>query len=1248
MADKDLPPDLQDTSTPVDATGDYYNVFISDLDPKTPYKIQFRWQNEDGTYGEEWSPVFNVTTDDETVETPSFQSDDIALGEPGYIKVKWDGNNSSGQPLKNYKQINVLAKKKGTVEEYIKVGSINKLEQFVSIKMNSGTYLVVLQTETSLGNFSTYSQSQEIVTYRKPTAVTDISYSWLCNGGLKINWNHNTTLDSSSNYNKGVTQYKIFLTEWDGTTEGQTAEFLTTVINRSSSAQSFIVTREENIYAFDYHVNRFKIRMVAWEDKDVYSEDTSYSSMAAYSSCLLPPVITATKDVSSYSVRWSFASGQDPLANVSDIDKITIQEFVLENPTLVTSYTASAPATTPVVISSGEYAGSYNWYEVKANTIDNPVQISTAYNTPSGIRWVRAKFVDKQGVSTGWSTPVKVKPDQLTSVDDTAPEVPTGLAVTPQILTADEVLNGKASFKVDWANADIATYEKHGGVVIAYKKSIDSSYTEVFVYFTTQLPLTSKIISGFTQNTLYNFKIAAYNVSTGRASEWSTPDVNAISSTDIAPSAPISPTVFASDSTDLAFKSGPFMVRVRQEAKKANNNPLEDFISYFEVWAIPASYTTATDSAAQRIGTLKSAAPNGNMTYTEANFSVNPIQNSPVQLPKTSLDKTTPSASFKFYTKAVGTNGKVSEASALTAAKPILFLTDAYISDLSADKITTGTLAATEYITVGTGDTAIKIESGATDASTIIRSGTGIWGGSEDYATNGTGAPGFYVDATGKFSLKNKLYFNGADQLTLDGRIVINSHSELDSEIKGNLKFTDGSLYQGTIEDGELTSANGFILNSKGFLLKRTVGTVGQTGYRVKEVGFGLPDGSDLFTVTAEAGDIGNWQITTEAISSSNITLNSNINNATGTNIKRPAITLTDSGSSNWLGLTTPEGDTALLKAASTVLWAGESNYANRSTAKFRVTGGGKVIAQDAEIKGFVKSGLASGSTTVYKVQIGESLTRYTYTLAGGQVAASITAEGLIITPNTTSTSDYILGDGTFRLGAGKLTYDGSLLNINAILNVGTPDVLTSGTQTAGQLSIGSGILYRTVVNNQNAISSMNGISFNDSSALSDYIKSDGKFRLAGGKVTYDGTIFKIETNLIASNVFLGTSEQFDDDYLLGKSHTNMGGITKPAGSFSLAGGKLTYDGSKFTLRITGATEATGGLKLSEPGSRMIGDGDVTYGDQTLVVSRSTGFLTGGRVLYYGGNRYPTDSADFDDSFLEFASSGDLWFSRKA
>ena len=158
-----------------------------------------------------------------------------------------------------------------------------------------------------------------------------------------------------------------------------------------------------------------------------------------------------------------------------------------------------------------------------------------------------------------------------------------------------------------------------------------------------------------------------------------------------------------------------------------------------------------------------------------------------------------------------------------------------------------------------------------------------------------------------------------------------------------------------------------------------------------------------------------------------------------------------------------------------------------------------------------------------------------------------------------------------------------------------------------------------------------------------DYISSSGNFRLAGGKLTYNGTDFKVTTNLVASNVYLGSSSG-STDYLIG-----VAGGGRVAGAFSLAGGKLTFDGSTFNINLVGANAVNGGLQLVSAGSRLPVDGDSVWGDQTVTVSRSTGYLTGGRVFYYGGNYHPQDRVASQLDFLDsYAAGGDIYLSRKA
>lgn len=157
-----------------------------------------------------------------------------------------------------------------------------------------------------------------------------------------------------------------------------------------------------------------------------------------------------------------------------------------------------------------------------------------------------------------------------------------------------------------------------------------------------------------------------------------------------------------------------------------------------------------------------------------------------------------------------------------------------------------------------------------------------------------------------------------------------------------------------------------------------------------------------------------------------------------------------------------------------------------------------------------------------------------------------------------------------------------------------------------------------------------------------DYISSSGNFRLANGNLTYDGNEFKVKTDLVASNMFLGTGSSFSNDYLLGKS-TTIGGVTKNTGSFSLGNGRITFDAATSTFNVD-ATRIDFNIRSNNDG---------TAGDQTVVQDVDTGELTLGRAFFYGGNQHPgstTDRIQFADGDQGSGAfvKGDIWLSRKA
>lgn len=278
-------------------------------------------------------------------------------------------------------------------------------------------------------------------------------------------------------------------------------------------------------------------------------------------------------------------------------------------------------------------------------------------------------------------------------------------------------------------------------------------------------------------------------------------------------------------------------------------------------------------------------------------------------------------------------------------------------------------------------------------------------------------------------------------------------------------------------------------------------------------------------------------------------------------------------------------------------IWAGGSRTVSPN---FSVTYAGKMVAKDAVLKGMVQAGeggfgiLEADSTTAtgYKVSNGWKID--SAKIVSTNTSSQVTLDGLqgsIIGGNIVGSNHYFM----------------------------SPSAWTTAYPEAGSGNPGN----------------------------VDYISSSGNFRLANGKLTYDGDSFKVQTDLVASNIFLGTAESFSNDYLLGKS-TTIGGVTKPEGSFSLGGGMIQYNGSSLTFNPNGLPISQFKIFL-----KAVSNNDGTAGDATLVQDADTGEVTLGRAFFYAGNQYPdgrTDRSQFADGDQGSGSFsvGDIILSRKA
>jgi hypothetical protein len=295
------------------------------------------------------------------------------------------------------------------------------------------------------------------------------------------------------------------------------------------------------------------------------------------------------------------------------------------------------------------------------------------------------------------------------------------------------------------------------------------------------------------------------------------------------------------------------------------------------------------------------------------------------------------------------------------------------------------------------------------------------------------------------------------------------------------------------------------------------------------------------------------------------------------------ATSINKSGNIGLFATTTP-GDVAI--------WAGGSRTVSPN---FSVTYAGKLVARDAVLKGMVQTGEAYFGTLVPDAT----------TATGFKLDQGWKVDGADIR-STNTTSEIRLNGLQGSIIGGNIVGSNHYFTSPSVWNTANPG---AGSGNPGNI---------------------------------DYISSSGNFRLAGGKLTYDGTVFNVQTDLVASNIFLGTGVNFSNDYLLGKD-TTISGTTKAAGSFALGNGSLVYDKTSNSVSINPS-----GLPYSQFKIRLsVSSNNDGYGGDTTVVQDKDGYLTTGRAFHYGGANLPNGalSRDVGGTSVSF-NPGDIWLSR--
>jgi len=137
----------------------------------------------------------------------------------------------------------------------------------------------------------------------------------------------------------------------------------------------------------------------------------------------------------------------------------------------------------------------------------------------------------------------------------------------------------------------------------------------------------------------------------------------------------------------------------------------------------------------------------------------------------------------------------------------------------------------------------------------------------------------FYVDSSGNFSLKDKLYWNGTTLAINGGGTFSGALSAATGTFNGSIAAASGTFTGGV-------SGTGYTLNNSGLALTNasssislgnsvTVTSSGLTGPNFLLNSSGLVATSVTLTgaITATSGTIGGWDVASTTLSSGNITL---------------------------------------------------------------------------------------------------------------------------------------------------------------------------------------------------------------------------------------------------------------------------------------------------------------------------------------------------------------------------------------
>jgi hypothetical protein len=259
---------------------------------------------------------------------------------------------------------------------------------------------------------------------------------------------------------------------------------------------------------------------------------------------------------------------------------------------------------------------------------------------------------------------------------------------------------------------------------------------------------------------------------------------------------------------------------------------------------------------------------------------------------------------------------------------------------------------------------------------------------------------------------------------------------------------------------------------------------------------------------------------------------------------------------------------------------------------------GGTSGANDIHLSAYTKT--VGGQSTKGRIYI------------GGPETSSSDAVGLY---NSSGTPFYADNLGRFSLGD-KLTWSGSALNVKGTIDVTGASTFSSyliaGATNSTFIGIGYQVPYRLSSVLQTGANAINGIVLNSSGSVenSDWIKSDGTFRLANGALKFSGGLLEATGTISATS--LAANASIESPLITGGTYRTSIAV----GNGSTAGIKIDTSG------IYGytASSSTPNFSVSNTGVMTASSGTIGGWTMNLTQLRSDYVVTSGTINSGIGN----------------------------